>query len=71
MALRLDVQADLVKLLGTPAMHLDIDLFRQFAAQIVDVHSRTPINLGRIFACEKPTRNVLASCDRQVYLTGG
>jgi hypothetical protein len=33
-------------------MHLDLDLFRQFAAEVIDVNAGPPIDQWRILACE-------------------
>jgi hypothetical protein len=34
-------------------MHFHLDFAGKLAAQVIDVHSRSPVDLGRIFACEE------------------
>ena len=41
-----------VRVLRSPAVHLDFDLLRQFPAQVIDVNACTPIYQWRILACE-------------------
>ena len=47
------VQFALVRVLRTPAMHLDLDLLGQFAAQVIHVDARAAVHLRRIFACKQ------------------
>ena len=41
-----------VRMLRSPAVHLDFDLLGQFAAQVIDVNACTAIHQGGIFTCE-------------------
>jgi hypothetical protein len=48
-----NVQVALVGVLFSPAMNLDFNHFCQFTAEVIDVDSGSPVDLGWIFAGEQ------------------
>src|SRR5262249_1561296 len=68
-----DMQIGAVEILGAPAVHLDLNLPGQFAAQVIDMHTRPSIDMGWILPCEEANSHglCLAALTPSNGLTGG